>query len=124
MANHFNMNDNKESLGGTEFSSTTPNCGFSNDAMTLNYSGVPDFSTTPTEITYTVIFNNADNNGGTSTYTAVPFSTIGSAIEEKQLEITKYAPLYYFNGGRVDENCIIQIKEDIVIDVEWVKVAE
>ena len=123
MANHFNMNDNKESLGGTEFSQTTAKS-FSNDAMTLNYSGVPDFSTLPTEVTYTITFNNADNNGGTSTCTAVPFSTIGSAIEEKQLEITKYAPLYYFNGGRVDENCIIQIKEDIEIDVEWVKVAE
>ena len=123
MANHFNLNDNKKSLGGTEFSQTTATS-FSNDAMTLNYGGIPDFSTTPTEVTYTITFNNADNNGGTSTYTAVPFSTIGSAIEEKQLEITKYAPLYYFNGGRVDENCIIQIKEDIVIDVEWVKVAE
>ena len=83
MANHFNMNDNKESLGGTEFSSTATNCGFSNDPMALNYNGVPDFSTTPTEITYTVTFNNADNNGGISTYTTVPFSTIGSAIEEK-----------------------------------------
>ena len=123
MANHFNLNDNKKSLGGTEFSQTTATS-FSNDAMTLNYGGIPDFSTTPTEVTYTITFNNADNNGGTSTYTAVPFSTIGSAIEEKQLEITKYAPLYYFNGGRVDENCIIQIKEDIEIDVEWVKVAE
>lgn len=124
MANHFNMNDNKKSLDGTEFSSTTTNCGFSNDPMTLNYGGVPDFSTTPTEVTYTLTFNNADDKGGTSTYTAVPCSTIGSAIEEKQLEITKYAPLYYFNGNRVDENCIIQIKEDIEIDVEWVKVAE
>lgn len=123
MANHFNMNDNKKSFGGTEFSQTTSN-GFNNDAMTLNYGGVLDFSTTPTEITYTITFNNADNNGGTSTYTAVPFSTIGSAIEGKELEITKYAPLYYFNGGRVDENCIIQIKEDIEIDVEWVKIAE
>ena len=123
MANHFNLNDNKKSLGGTEFSQTTATS-FSNDAMTLNYGGIPDFSTTPTEVTYTITFNNADNNGGTSTYTAVPFSTIGSAIEEKELEITKYAPLYYFNGGRVDENCIIQIKEDIEIDVEWVKVAE
>ena len=123
MANHFNMNDNKESLGGTEFSQTTAKS-FSNDPMTLNYSGVPDFSTTPTEITYTVTFNNADNNGGIATYTAQPFSTIGSAIEEKELEITKYAPLYYFNGGRVDENCIIQIKDDVEIDVEWIKVAE
>ena len=123
MANHFNMNDNKESLGGTEFSQTTAKS-FSNDAMTLNYDGVADFSTTPTEITYTVTFNNADNSGGTSTYTAQPFSTIGSAIEEKGLEINKYAPLYYFNGNRVDENCILQIKEDIEIDVEWTKVSE
>lgn len=124
MANHFNMNDNKKSLDGTEFSSTTTNCGFSNDPMALNFGGVPDFSTTPTEVTYTVTFNNADDKGGTSTYTAQPFSTIGSAIEEKELEITNYAPLYYFNGSRVDKNCIIQIKEDMEIDVEWIKISE
>ena len=123
MANHFNLNDNKKSLGGTEFSQTTTTS-FSNDVMTLNYNGIPNFTITPTPITYTVTFNNADNSGGTSTYTAQPFETIGHAIEEKELEISKYAPMYYYNGNRVDALCILPIKEDLSIDVEWVKVSE
>lgn len=118
MVNNFNMNPNKKTFVD-EFSATTINGNFSNDAMTVNYDGVPDLTTTPTPVTYTVTFNNADNNGGTETYTAVPYEQIGHAIEEKALSVNDHAPHYYYNESLVGEWTINPIKGDIEIDVEW-----
>ena len=118
MANHFNLNDNKKCLGD-EFSQTTPSGGFSNDAMTLNYNGVSDFTTTPTPKTFTVTFNNANNSGGTSTYTAQPFETIGHAIDEKKLSLADHTPHYRYNDNLVFVDTIIPITSDIEIDVTW-----
>lgn len=123
MANNFNMNPNKKCFNG-EFSATTISGNFCNDAMTLNYGGVPDTSDTPTPITFTVTFNNADNNGGTETYTATAFETIGHAIEEQALSITNYAPTYYYNESIVADYTIIPIKSDIEIDVKWTDISE
>lgn len=116
MANNFNLNDNKESFFD-EMSQTTIRGNFSNNAMALMCNGIPN--STPNPITFTVTFNNADNNGGTSTYTAQPFESIGKAIENENLQISNYSPTYYFNESIVGIYTEIPIKTDISINVKW-----
>lgn len=123
MPNNFNMNSNKK-VFLDEFSATTINGNFSNNAMTVNYDGVPNMTTPATPVEYTVTFNNADDSGGSNTYTAKPYEQIGHAIEEKELEIADKAPHYYFNGSIVDVYTIIPITEDIEIDVKWEDVSK
>lgn len=121
MANNFNLNDNKQTFGGSEYSQTTIRGNFSNDETTFKTDGVP--YATPSAITFNVVFNNADNNGGTETYTAQPMETIGHAIEEQALELNNYAPTYYFNESIVTDMCQIKIKSDIEIDVKWTQLS-
>ena len=117
MANNFNMNTNKQTFFD-EFSQTTISGGFANDTSTFLHDGVPN--TTPSSTTFIVTFNNSDNNGGSATYTAQPYEKIGHAIDEKKLNITKFLPMYYYNGNRVDTYTILPIKSDIDIDVVWI----
>lgn len=122
MPNNFNFNDNKSVLDGEVISQSTDRFNYPNDASTLEHGFVPYGSYTAT--TFTVTFNNSDNSGGTATYTAKPFETVGNAIYEKQLKVTNYYPTYRFNESIVTEDTIIPIKADIEINVTWTKISD
>ena len=122
MPNNFNFNTCKDVLDGEVISQSTDRYNYPNDASTLEHGFMPYGTYNAT--TFTVTFNNSDNNGGTATYTAKPFETIGNATIEKEQMVTDYYSTYRFNESVVTDSTEIPIKEDIEINVTWTKISD
>ena len=120
MANNFNFNENKVVMGMDEVSFTTERGNFANDETTFKTDGVPYATVAST--TFTVTFDDVDGNGTSGTLTVNPMQTIGYAITEKALKVSKKSPTYYFNEGIVTDMCLIPITSDITIHVVWTSV--
>ena len=117
MANNFNFNKNKVVVGMDEVSFTTERGNFANDETTFKTDGVP--YATPSSTTFTVTFDDSDGSGTSDTFTVNPMQTIGYAITEMSLSVSKKSPTYYFNEGIVNEFCQIPITSNITIHVVW-----
>ena len=120
MANNFNFNKNKVVIGEDDVSFTTKCGNFANDETTFKTDGVPYATVAST--TFTVTFDDADGSGTSGTLTVNPMQTIGYAITEKALKVSKKSPTYYFNEGIVTDMCLIPITSDITIHVVWTSV--